>query len=222
MTIHVSFSGGLDSTAALHRAVRVHGPENVQAVSMDYGQRHARELQSAEAVTERLGVTWTTLHLRGLLHGSALLGATDVPEGHYAAPSMAATVVHGRNLLFASALIAHAKPGDEVWLGVHAGDHPIYADCRPDFITPLAQAVQVAYDVTLRAPWVNITKADIVKVEPDAPYALTWSCYQGGDIHCGRCGTCVERAEAFSLAGVSDPTTYESADFWLLNPAADA
>lgn len=216
MTVHVSFSGGLDSTALLTRAVRCHGAEDVQAVSIQYGQRHRNELDAAERIAATLGVPWGTLDLTGLLSGSALLSDEPVPEGHYAAPNMAATVVHGRNLLFAAALISRARPGDAVWLGVHAGDHPVYPDCRPAFIDALAMTAST-YDVTVRAPWVRISKADIIAAEPDAPYDLTWSCYKGGEIHCGKCGTCVERAEAFSLAGVPDPTRYEFPEFWLVN-----
>lgn len=209
MTVHVSFSGGLDSTALLTRAVRDHGAEHTQAVSIWYGQKHRNELDAAERIAASLGVQWGTLDLTGLLSGSALLGDGPVPEGHYAAPSMASTVVHGRNLLFASALIGRARPGDEVWLGVHAGDHHVYPDCRPEFIEHLA-ATAATYDVTVRAPWVDMTKAAVIAAEPTAPYELTWSCYNGRELHCGRCGTCVERAEAFALAGVTDPTHYET------------
>lgn len=214
---HVSFSGGLDSTAALQHAIDLNGADNVRAVSIDYGQRHRRELDSASSIIRKLHVEWAVLDLKGVMRGSALLGEGDVPHGHYAAESMAATVVHGRNLLFAAALIAHARPGDEVWLGVHAGDHHVYPDCRPEFIEHLT-ATAATYDVAVRAPWVHMTKADIVAAEPTAPYELTWSCYKGGELHCGKCGTCVERAEAFALAGVPDPTTYETAEFWLVNP----
>lgn len=207
--IHVSFSGGMDSTAALQLAVDEVGADRVQAVSIGYGQRHDVELEHASTIVRRLGVSHRVLDLSGVLHGSALLGDGDVPHGHYEHESMAATVVHGRNLLFASALIAGASPGDEVWLGVHAGDHPVYADCRPEFVTALAAAA-TAYDVVVRAPWVHLSKAEIVGEVPHAPYDVTWSCYEGGDAHCGRCGTCVERAEAFTLAGITDPTTYHS------------
>lgn len=209
MTVHVSFSGGVDSTALLTRAVRYHGAERVRAVSIWYGQRHRNELDAAERIAASMGVPWGTLDLTGLLSGSALLSDEPVPEGHYAASNMAATVVHGRNLLFASALISRARPGDEVWLGVHAGDHPVYPDCRPDFIANLAATART-YEVEVRAPWVDMAKAAIIAAEPQAPYGLTWSCYNGRELHCGRCGTCVERAEAFTLAGVQDPTAYET------------
>lgn len=207
MTVHVLFSGGMDSTALLVRAARQHGADQIRAVSFDYGQRHARELRAAEQIAARLGIDHFVLNLRGLLTGSALLGQGDIPHGHYADESMAATVVPGRNLLFAAAVIAQARAGDAIMLGVHAGDHPVYPDCRPSFVRALADAAQ-AYDVAVFAPWVNITKAEIVEAEPDAPYGLSWSCYEGGALHCGACGTCVERREAFELADMPDPTSY--------------
>lgn len=212
--IHVSFSGGLDSTALLARAVAQRGPKQVRAVSINYGQRHSRELGAAKEITDLLGVRWATLDLRGLLSGSSLIDPSEeVPDGHYAAETMTATVVNGRNLLFAAAIIAQTQPGDEVWLGVHAGDHFIYPDCRPGFVAGLAAAAR-AYDVTVRAPWVEMSKAEVVAAERDSPLGLSWSCYKGGEVHCGRCGTCVERAEAFHLAGVEDPTEYADPDYW--------
>lgn len=212
MTIIVSLSGGMDSTAALYAAKDV-GVE-VRAVGIDYGQRHHKELRHAGRVAAAEGVRFDLLDLRGLLSGSALLGQGEVPHGHYAEASMAATVVPGRNLAFIAALVGSARPHDEVWVGVHAGDHFVYPDCRPTFIHPLAQAIGAAYEVRLYAPWLYSTKAEIITHAPGAPYELSWSCYEGGEVHCGRCGTCVERAEAFSLAGVPDPTTYADPDFW--------
>lgn len=212
MTLFVSLSGGMDSTAALGWARHNYDAE-VRAVSFDYGQRHRRELEAASAVANYYGVSHGTLDLQGLLHGSALLGQGDVPHGHYAQDNMKATVVNGRNLLFASALIAATQPGDTVVLGVHAGDHPIYPDCRPEFVQAVAAAAS-AYDVSVVAPWVNLEKHQIIQTVPDAPYAMTWSCYEGGALHCGRCGTCVERAEAFHLAGVTDPTDYADGAYW--------
>jgi 7-cyano-7-deazaguanine synthase len=215
----VVLSGGLDSTAAL--ALVMAGPdehedERVEAISFNYGQRHQRELHAAAAVAGHYGIKHRAVELHGLLHGSALLGDGEVPEGHYAAESMAATVVQGRNLLFASvAISSSAGPGDTVTFGVHAGDHPVYPDCRPDFWHHLAE-VATAYEVGIRTPFLHQSKAEVVGWgdQLGAPLDLTWSCYQGGARHCGRCGTCVERAEAFHLAGVSDPTTYADAAYW--------
>lgn len=213
MTHIVSLSGGMDSTAALYDAIQRHPETSVTAISIYYGQRHEVELEHAQDIARELSVEWRLLDLSGLLHGSALLDGSPVPHGHYAEDTMAATVVNGRNLLFGAALIAQTQPGDTVVLGVHAGDHPVYKDCRPEFIHGL-RACASAYDVRIRAPWLHLTKDQIIAHAPGAPFELSWSCYEGGETHCGRCGTCVERAEAFHLAGVPDPTTYADSTFW--------
>lgn len=217
----VVLSGGLDSTTllALHHATG----SQVTAVSVDYGQRHRRRETAAAAavVATYPGVEHLIVDLAplaGLLGGSALTDeAVPVPEGHYAAPSMAATVVPNRNAILANIAvgIAVARKADTVALGFHAGDHPIYPDCRPAFVSALNTCVAVANDgyhtPLVEAPFVTWTKAQIVALghRLGAPLHLTWSCYQGGERHCGRCGTCVERAEAFTVAGVPDPTRYQ-------------
>jgi len=216
MTSYVSLSGGLDSTAAL--ALAAHDVDReVIAVSFEYGQSHLRELDAAEAVAAFYGTEHKIIPvMSGIMSSPALLDSGTVPDGHYTDQSMTATVVTGRNLLFASYLVALANPGDEVWFGVHAGDHAIYPDCRTEFWLPLADLVSDAYQVTVRTPWLLHDKQHIViaGTQLGAPFDLSWSCYKGGDTHCGRCGTCVERAEAFSLAMVNDPTTYADTEFW--------
>lgn len=213
MSAVVLCSGGLDSTTAL---ALERGPD-VTAISIEYGQRHVRELNAAAHVAAFYGVTHVIIPAKGLLTGSALLGAAPVPDGRYDDESMRITVVPGRNLLFAALAVAYAAGlgADRVVMGMHAGDHPIYPDCRPDFIGPLAQAVESAYGVELTAPFLMVDKAEIVRrgAAVGVPYELTWSCYKGGGLHCGRCGTCVERIEAFRLAGVPDPTTYADPEF---------
>lgn len=209
MTFIVSLSGGVDSTSALDLITREHAGEDIRPFAFNYGQRHLRELDAAEAVARHYQLPLTVVDLTGLLSGSSLLGVGEVPDGHYAEASMAATVVNGRNLLFASVLIAQARPGDTVVLGVHAGDHHVYADCRPEFVDHL-RGVAAAYDVGVWAPWVDVPKSEAIYQSQNAPFGLTWSCYKGGDKHCGSCGTCVERAEAFRDAGVDDPTEYAS------------
>jgi 7-cyano-7-deazaguanine synthase len=212
--IAVSLSGGLDSTVLATLAARTGG--RVIGCSFDYGQTHRRELASARAVADSLGIRHRTIDIRGLLAGSALLGNPDsIPEGHYAEANMAATVVHGRNLIFAAALVPIAGEYGEIWAGVHAGDHPVYPDCRPDFWNGVQRAVD-AYAVAVKTPFIDKTKAEIVIAGAAlrAPVELSWSCYKGGDRHCGRCGTCVERAEAFALANVPDPTEYADSEFW--------
>lgn len=223
MNVFVSHSGGLDSTATLLRAMHDHpGTARIVAVGADYGQRHRVELDRAEAIRTRLGVQSVTVDLTARLDGSALLFAEEVPHGHYAEENMRSTVVQGRNLAFITAIVGMTQPGDEVWVGVHSGDHFIYPDCRPSFIDPLAVALAAAYDVRLVAPFLHSTKADIARTfwnHRDVA-TMTWSCYEGGDVHCGRCGTCVERREAFHLAELDDPTEYADPDFWVAAIAA--
>jgi len=212
-------SGGLDSVTLAHalanRADRVH------LVSFDYGQKHRKELGYAERAAERLGAEWTLIDLAAagltkLLSGSALTDKTiSVPDGHYAAESMKVTIVPNRNaIMLAIACAAAASEGAEVvGVAVHAGDHFIYPDCRPEFVHAFEAMERLAMDMPqlrIEAPFLSKTKAEIVKVGVDlgVPFEETWSCYKGGDLHCGTCGTCVERREAFVLAGVSDPTGY--------------
>lgn len=208
MTYHVALSGGLDSTAALAHVVNI--ADRVETYSFAYEQRHAdREIHAARLIAKHYGVPHRIINVQGL-HGPALTDGEPVPLGHYEDETMKSTIVGGRNLLFIAHLVALAQPDDVVVIGVHAGDHAIYPDCRPAFIEPLRQAMWSAYRVALFAPWLNSTKAEIVLAAAvtEAPLELTWSCYQGGEYHCGQCGTCVERREAFDLAGVPDPTVY--------------
>jgi 7-cyano-7-deazaguanine synthase len=161
-----------------------------------------------------------------LLSGSALTspGEVEVPEGHYAAESMAATVVPNRNQIMLSIAlgVAHSSGAEVVATAVHAGDHEIYWDCRPDFIQAMdniaRQAIEAGYGhANIVAPYVNQTKAQIASwgAQLGVPFEDTWSCYKGGDYHCGRCGTCIERIEAFHIAGVKDPTVYQDMTMYL-------
>jgi len=216
----VVFSGGLDSTSVLALSVATGAP--TVAVSFEYGQKHSRELLSARTICETLGVPHQTIDLTGLFHGSALLreAVTPVPDGHYAEDSMKATVIGGRNLLFAAVAIAAVEEGGSVWVGVHSGDHFVYPDCREEFWAPLRALVGEAYAVAVVTPFLGKSKAEALTLGAavGAPYELSWSCYKGGEgesaLHCGRCGTCVERAEAFHLAGIEDPTGYADPEFW--------
>lgn len=215
----ILLSGGLDSATLL--ADRVDAGTARLALSVDYGQRHARELAAAADLAGHYGVTHHVLDLRGwgsLLAGSALTDrAVEVPHGHYADESMKATIVPNRNatLLMAAAGVAIATGCTHVLTAVHAGDHPIYPDCRPGFIVAAADAARLGTDgaVTILAPFVDGTKTDIARLAGrlGLPVGLTWSCYEGGTEHCGRCGTCVERIEALRDAGVADPTPYRAA-----------
>ena len=212
----VVHSGGMDSTILLYQLV-AQGDE-VKALSIDYGQRHAKEIESARALTASLGVEHRVADLRSLaelLGGSALTSSElEVPEGHYEEDNMKATVVPNRNmiLLAVSAGWAISSQFDRVAYAAHSGDHAIYPDCRTEFADALDTAIQLAdwRKVSLYRPFVDFTKADLVKLgtELQVPFEKTWSCYKGVELHCGRCGTCIERREAFHLAEVTDPTTY--------------
>ena len=145
-----------------------------------------------------------------------------MPDGHYAEESMKITVVPNRNAIMLSIAygVAVSKGANAVAAAFHGGDHFIYPDCRPGFINAFAamqsHALEGLSNIQLYTPFVNLTKADIAVegARLGVPFEYTWSCYKGGDLHCGRCGTCVERREAFDLAGVSDPTIYADPDFW--------
>ena len=210
--ILVLLSGGLDSTVLLAHTV-TQGP--TVALSVDYGQRHHRELDAAQAVAHHYRVDHHVLDFTSwgrLLVGSSLTDATvDVPRVDYDAGSMAATVVPNRNAAFlmAAAGIAQALGLLKVATAVHAGDHAIYPDCRPEFIHAANQAALAGTGgaVQIAAPFVDMTKAEIAHLGRTlgVPFALTWSCYEGGAQHCGACGTCRERRQA--LHGF-DPTTY--------------
>ena len=213
-------SGGLDSAVLAHQ-LRVDG-WHLRLVSFDYGQRHAVELDHASAMAAAMGAPHDVIDLRSvgaLLSGSALTDATvAVPDGHYTAASMRSTVVANRNAIFAMVAtgVAVAEGAGAIALGIHAGDHAVYPDCRPPFVAAVEHLAKVANEgfVTdafrVLAPFLAWSKADIVRrgADLEVPFARTWSCYRGGATHCGTCGTCVERIEAFQLAGVPDPTDY--------------
>ncbi len=224
-------SGGLDSVSLAHKVAAEHTLHSL--LSFDYGQRHRKELDYAANCAVRLGVPHQIIDIRAIgasLTGSALTDDIDVPDGHYAEDSMKVTVVPNRNaIMLAIAFgVAAAQQVDAVATAVHGGDHFIYPDCRPGFIDAFQimqdQALDGYASVKLYTPFVNGSKADIVVAGDacDTPFADTWSCYKGGALHCGRCGTCVERREAFNLAGVCDPTAYADPDFWVQATAKGA
>ena len=217
-------SGGLDSVSLAHVVAQEGNLHSL--LSFDYGQRHVKEVEFAAAAAKRLGVPHQIIDMRNIgtgLSGSALTDDVDVPDGHYAEETMKVTVVPNRNAIMLSIGFgfAAAQNADAVATAVHGGDHFIYPDCRPGFINAFQAMQTEALDgyanVKLLAPFVNGSKGDIVKAghNADTPFAETWSCYKGGEIQCGRCGTCVERREAFHEAGVADPTEYADPDYWL-------
>lgn len=216
-TAVVIYSGGMDSFTLLHRA-RAQGYE-VHALSFDYGQRHVKELESARQVCDELSVPHKVIDIRALsevMVGSALTSDVEVPEGHYEEDSMKATVVPNRNMILLSLATGYAVTvqAEEVWYGAHGGDHAIYPDCRPEFVAKMDAVCQIAnYEsVSIKAPFMGADKADILAegLKMGLDYGKSWTCYNGRERACGRCGSCVERLEAFAANGVQDPIAYES------------
>lgn len=216
-------SGGLDSVTLAYKAAKE--STLLGLVSFDYGQRHKRELGYAAIAAKGLGVPHHILDISNvgkMLSGSALTDHVDVPDGHYAEENMKVTVVPNRNAIMLAIAygVASAQGADRVAAAVHGGDHFIYPDCRPGFVrafeTMQNHALEGFSNISLFTPFLEKTKADIVEegAALGVNFANTWSCYKGGEIHCGRCGTCVERREAFDIAGVTDPTVYADPDYW--------
>lgn len=208
-------SGGMDSVTLMHSKKN----EIALAVSFDYGSNHnRREIECARRQCQRLGIEHIVIPLdfMGRYFKSSLLeGADAIPEGHYAADNMKSTVVPFRNgiMLAVACGLAESRGLKHVMMANHGGDHTIYPDCRPEFADAMSLAMKTGtYDgITLKAAFTNITKADIARMghQLGVDFADTYSCYKGGEKHCGKCGTCVERKEAFRIAGVPDPTVYE-------------
>lgn len=219
MKATVLLSGGMDSTTLLAKCVKEF--DEVHAFSVNYGQRHARELVSAAMVATHYRIPHEMADLSSLRQifppSSITSDEIAVPEGHYEAESMKATVVPNRNMIMLSVATAYAiaQGHDTVAYAAHAGDHAIYPDCRPVFATALGEAIALCDENAPRlfTPFIDMTKDGICFLGHllEVPYRLTWSCYQGREKHCGKCGTCTERRESFQLAGVQDPTEYEDA-----------
>lgn len=216
-------SGGLDSITLAYKVAKEY--ELAGLVSFDYGQRHKKELGFAKICADQLGVPHHLIDISNIgkaLSGSALTDSIDVPEGHYAEQTMKITIVPNRNAIMLTIAygIAAAQKADAVATAVHGGDHFIYPDCRPAFIqtfdTMQKHALEDVANIDLYTPFLSMTKADIVAegARLGVDFVNTWSCYKGADLHCGRCGTCVERQEAFALANIPDPTPYEDSEFW--------
>ena len=208
-------SGGMDSITLLNEFK----DEIALSVTFDYGSNHAKkEIPMAKLHCERLGIKHIIIPLafvHDYFKSSLLEGADAIPEGHYAAENMKSTVVPFRNgiMLAIACGIAESNGLKKVMIANHAGDHAIYPDCRTEFITAMSEAMRLGtYEgISIVAPYSDITKTDIARhgKEIGLNYAETWSCYKGGEKHCGKCGTCVERKEALHDAGIDDPTEYE-------------
>jgi 7-cyano-7-deazaguanine synthase len=209
------YSGGMDSFTLVNEAYRngfLHS-----CLSFDYGQKHSKELLCAQAVCQELGVPHHIIDLRCLkphLLGSALTDNVTMPEGEYNAPSMKLTVVPNRNMIMLSIAIAYAVSHklSYVFFGAHAGDHEIYPDCRPEFVDAIDGAARLAdwHPVCVRAPYLALDKGDILAIGQvlGLDYAKSWTCYQGGEKACGKCGACQERLAGFAKIGETDPLEY--------------
>ena len=212
----IIYSGGLDSTVLLYDLHQA--GHDLSALSVNYGQRHACELERATGICNGLRIPHKIADLTAiqpLLAGSSLTSPDiAVAEGHYTEENMKTTVVPNRNMILLALATGHALSigAKQVAYAAHSGDHAIYPDCRNAFAETMAEAMRLCdwNQVALSRPFVDWTKADIVRrgAKLGVPFAQTWSCYKGGKQHCGRCGTCIERREAFDLAGVADPTGY--------------
>ncbi|MFC3093221.1 7-cyano-7-deazaguanine synthase QueC [Alteromonas sediminis] len=212
----IIYSGGMDSYTVLHKALQrgIHAT----ALSFNYGQRHKKELDYAANVCRTLSIPHTVVDISAinqLLAGSSLTDNIDVPEGHYEEPSMKQTVVPNRNMILLSLAIGHAVSieANAVYYGAHSGDHAIYPDCRPEFVERMNAVSQIAnYEpVQIVSPYLNNTKGEILAdgLAMGLDYGNTWTCYNGREKACGKCGACQERLEAFALNGATDPLEYE-------------
>ena len=211
----IVLSGGMDSVSMLYEFK----DRIALAVSFDYGSNHnAREIACAAENCRRLGIDHLVIPLdfMGRYFKSSLLeGADAIPEGHYQDSNMKSTVVPFRNgiMLAVACGLAESRGLKQLMLANHSGDHAIYPDCRPGFVDAMSRAIsEGTYDhITIFAPYTSWTKTQIAArgAELGVDFAHTYSCYKGGEKHCGRCGTCCERREALHDAGVPDPTIYE-------------
>jgi len=212
----VIYSGGMDSFTLLNRVIKDN--YDVFALTFNYGQKHVKEVEVASTVCEQLSVPHKILDIspiNQLMQSSSLVGTADVPEGHYEAENMKSTVVPNRNMILLSLAIGYAVDikADKVFYGAHAGDHAIYPDCRPEFVHAMNAVAGIAnYDpVSIETPYLNASKGEILKdgLSMNLSYENTWTCYNGREKACGKCGACVERLEAFEENNVTDPLEYE-------------
>ena len=211
----IVLSGGMDSVTLLYdQQERI-----ALAITFDYGSNHnQREAAFAALHCQRLGIEHLVIPLAFIsqyFKSSLLEGADAIPEGDYADDNMKSTVVPFRNgiMLSIACGIAESRNLTKVMIANHFGDHDIYPDCRAEFIRPMSEAMRAGtyIGVEVCAPYTSISKADIARIGKrlGIDYAETYSCYKGGERHCGRCGTCIERKEALREAGIDDPTDYE-------------
>ena len=214
----VLLSGGIDSTVLMYSLISEY---EVWPLTISYGQRHSKEVLAARNVCGARGDwllhRWKYLNLSNLrlILPSALTGVGEVPEGKYTEAGMSQTVVPNRNMIFLAVAAGYAEGlgAEYVAYAAHTEDHYLYPDTRPEFIDSVGETIKLGTGgkVELLEPFTHKSKSDIVALGKKlvVPFKLTWSCYVGGDVHCGRCSTCIERRGAFRKAGVEDPTVYE-------------
>ena len=210
--VHI-ISGGIDSTTLLYELLLEQ--HQVECITFNYGQKHKKEIEMAKKTCKKLNVNQKIVNITTLLPllNSALTSKQiEIPEGHYKDSTMKLTVVPNRNMIFSSIAIEYAVSldYDAISLGVHAGDHTIYPDCRPEFIDALQNVANVSNykKITILRPYLFLDKIDIVKRGIhllNVDYSLTWTCYKGKEKPCQKCGSCIERIEAFKKNNTKDP-----------------
>lgn len=218
----IIFSGGLDSTVLCYKAVA--DKLDVHALTIIYGQRHIREIDSSRKTAKLLGISHRVIDLSNineLLQGSALTDSNieipEVPETAKHFETLKTTIVPNRNAIFLSVAIGYSESimADKVFFGAHHSDRGVYPDCRKEFVEAFEAAERLATDnqnLTITAPFVGMDKAEIVALgdKLGVPFENTWTCYAGGEIHCGSCSACNERKRAFRESCIDDPTIYKN------------
>lgn len=213
----VVYSGGMDSFTVLNTAIE--NGLDVYALSFNYGQKHSKELDVAAKVCQALDIPHKIVDItaiNSLMANSSLTSDADIPEGHYEDDNMKSTVVPNRNMVLLSMAIAYAVSleAGKVYYGAHSGDHHIYPDCRPEFVEAMNAVSKIAnyQSVEIVTPFLHASKGEILKAGLDMKldYANTWTCYNGREKSCGKCGACCERLEAFAEQGKKDPLDYEA------------
>lgn len=213
----VIYSGGMDSFTVLNRALN--DGKQVYALSFDYGQRHVKELEYAARACKKLNVPHKIVDIsaiNSIIAGSSLTDDIEVAEGHYEDENMKNTVVPNRNMILLSLAVGYAVSleANEVYYGAHSGDHAIYPDCRPEFVQKMQDVCRIAnYEsVDIVVPYLNNDKIEILTdgLQMGLDYSDTWTCYNGREKACGKCGACQERLEAFEKNNATDPLEYEA------------